>query len=73
MLSVRVVIVDDDGKPLPAGQLGELAVAGAQIVPGYWDNHAATAAAFQDGWLRTGDIGYADDDGWSTSSTGRRT
>jgi long-chain acyl-CoA synthetase len=64
MLSARVAVLDDNGTPLPAGQLGELAVAGPQIVPGYWCNDAATEAAFHDGWLRTGDIGYADDDGW---------
>ena len=64
MLSARVAILGDDGKRLPAGQLGEIAVAGPQIVPGYWHNEAATQAAMRDGWLLTGDIGYADDDGW---------
>ncbi len=48
MLSARVAILDDDGKRLPAGQLGELAVAGPQIVPGYWRNEAATQAAMRD-------------------------
>jgi long-chain acyl-CoA synthetase len=64
MLSARVAVLDDNGTPLPAGQLGELAVAGPQIVPGYWHNEAATQAAMRDGWLLTGDIGYADADGW---------
>jgi long-chain acyl-CoA synthetase len=64
MLSARVAVLDDNGTPLPAGQLGEIAAAGPQIVPGYWRNEAATQAAFRDGWLLTGDIGYADDDGW---------
>ena len=64
MLSARVAVLDDDGKPLPAGQLGELAVAGPQIVPGYWRNEAATRAAMRDGWLLTGDVGYADENGW---------
>jgi long-chain acyl-CoA synthetase len=64
MLSARVAILDDNGTPLPAGQLGEIAVAGPQIVPGYWHNDAATQAAMLNGWLLTGDIGYADDDGW---------
>jgi long-chain acyl-CoA synthetase len=64
MLSARVAILDDDGKPLPPGQLGEIAVAGPQIVPGYWHNEAATQAAMRNGWLLTGDIGYAEDDGW---------
>ena len=42
MLSAQVAVLDDDGKPSPAGQLGEIAVAGPQIVPGYWRNAAAT-------------------------------
>jgi long-chain acyl-CoA synthetase len=41
-----------------------LAVAGPQIVPGYWRNESATDDAIRDGWLRTGDIGYVDEDGW---------
>ncbi len=64
MLSARVAVLDDDGKPLPPGQLGEFAVAGPQIVPGYWRNDDETRAATRDGWLLTGDVGYADDDGW---------
>lgn len=64
MLSARVVVLDDDGKSLPPGQLGEFAVAGPQIVPGYWHNDDETHAAMRDGWLLTGDVGYADDDGW---------
>lgn len=65
MLNARVVVLDDDGKPAAPGELGELAVAGPQIVPGYWRNEAATAAASRDGWLLTGDdVGYADENGW---------
>jgi long-chain acyl-CoA synthetase len=64
MLSAKVVVLDDDGTPLPTGELGELAVAGPQIVPGYWRNKSATAEAIHDGWLRTGDVGYVDADGW---------
>ena len=64
MPSARVVVLDADGTPLPAGELGELAVAGPQIVPGYWCNQSATDDAIRDGWLRTGDIGYVDRDGW---------
>ncbi len=64
MLTARVAVIGDDGKHLPAGELGELAVAGLQIVPGYWRNDAATRAAVRDGWLLTGDVGYTDDNGW---------
>lgn len=64
MLTARVAVLDDDGATLPAGEIGELAVAGPQIVPGYWQNADATLAGFRDGWLLTGDVGYADNDGW---------
>jgi long-chain acyl-CoA synthetase len=64
LLSAQVRVVDESGAQVPAGQLGELAVRGPQIVPGYWCNEAETAAAIRDGWLLTGDVGYADADGW---------
>jgi len=64
MLSARVVILDDDRNPLDPRQIGEIAVAGPQIVPGYWRNDSATAAAMSGEWLLTGDVGYVDEDGW---------
>ena len=60
--------------PVRAGQLCRIvAVAGPQVVPGYWRNADATSAAFRDDWLLTGDVGYVDDDGCITCSTARRT
>jgi long-chain acyl-CoA synthetase len=64
MLTAKVVVLDDDGAPVPAGQVGELAASGPQIVPGYWRQPEQTAAAFRDQWLLTGDVGYVDADGW---------
>lgn len=64
MGGTRVAVLDDDGNPVPPGQLGEIAVRGPQIVPGYWRNEQATNDAIRDGWLRTGDVGYVDEDGW---------
>ncbi|MFE3319838.1 alpha/beta fold hydrolase [Nocardia sp. NPDC059195] len=59
-LSVR--IADDDGNPLPDGEIGELQVRGDMITRGYYRNDAATAAAFTpDHWFRTGDLGSLDD------------
>jgi non-ribosomal peptide synthetase component E (peptide arylation enzyme) len=50
-------IADADGRPVPAGQEGELQVRGCSVFPGYFDNDAANADAFApDGWLRTGDL-----------------
>jgi long-chain acyl-CoA synthetase len=61
---VDVVVIDDNGKALPPGEIGELAVSGPQIVPGYWRQPEKTAEALRDGRLLTGDVGYVDDDGW---------
>ena len=59
-------IVDETGKELPPGSVGELWVKGPSIVKGYWQNPDATAATFVDGWLRTGDIARLDDEGFCT-------
>jgi long-chain acyl-CoA synthetase len=59
-----VRIVDDDGRDLPAGQIGELVTAGPQVVPGYWQKPEETAKALPGGVLHTGDVGYMDADGW---------
>jgi acyl-CoA synthetase (AMP-forming)/AMP-acid ligase II len=49
-------IVDDDGVAVAAGAVGELELKGPNVTPGYWNAPDATAAAFRDGWLRTGDL-----------------
>ncbi|WP_405446639.1 AMP-binding protein [Streptomyces erythrochromogenes] len=59
-----VRILDEQGAELPLGETGEIAVRGPQVVPGYWRLPAATAEAFPDGELRTGDVGFMDPDGW---------
>ncbi|MGW7358476.1 class I adenylate-forming enzyme family protein [Streptomyces sp. NPDC054802] len=59
-----VRIVDELGEDVPLGEQGEITVRGPQVVPGYWRLPEATAAAFPDGELRTGDIGFMDADGW---------
>ena len=61
---VRIRIVDDGGRELPPGGIGEICAQGANISPGYYENPEATAEAFRDGWLFTGDIGYLDEDGY---------
>jgi long-chain acyl-CoA synthetase len=63
---VEVRIVDDQGRPLPAGEIGEVAVSGPTVMHGYWRNEAATAAQITDGWLLTGDRGELDASGWLT-------
>ncbi|WP_328889837.1 class I adenylate-forming enzyme family protein [Streptomyces sp. NBC_00316] len=59
-----VRILDENGDEVPFGEQGEIAVRGPQVVSGYWRLPEATAAAFPDGELRTGDIGFMDRDGW---------
>ncbi|MFF1841682.1 AMP-binding protein [Streptomyces sp. NPDC058232] len=59
-----VRILDENGDEVPFGEQGEIAVRGPQVVSGYWRLPDATAAAFPDGELRTGDIGFMDRDGW---------
>lgn len=62
--NVEVVLLDDDGGEVPTGEVGEIAVRGEQVTTGYWEAPEATAAAFEGDWLRTGDLGRFDDDGY---------
>jgi long-chain acyl-CoA synthetase len=62
----EVRIGDEAGRPLPPGEVGEVMVRGASVVRGYWRNPEATARAMGDGWLRTGDLGALDADGFLT-------
>jgi len=60
---VELAILADDGRHLPTGERGEIAIRSAANIRGYWRDEAATAAAFTaDGYLKTGDIGYLDGD-----------
>lgn len=64
--AVEVRIGDADGNALPTGEIGEIMVRGATVMPGYWQNADATAKTLKDGWLMTGDIGSLDDAGYLT-------
>ena len=55
---------EDGVTVLPAGAIGELWARGPMIVAGYWQNPEASAATFVDGWVRTGDLAYLDDEGF---------
>ncbi len=57
-------IVDSDGKRLPSGEVGEIAVRGEGVTAGYYNLPQDTKEAFKEGWFLTGDIGYQDRDGY---------
>ncbi|MEM9315739.1 MAG: AMP-binding protein, partial [Pseudomonadota bacterium] len=59
-----VAVLDDDDRPLPPGETGEICVRGPQLMARYWNRPEATARAMRNGWLHTGDIGRMDEDGF---------
>jgi fatty-acyl-CoA synthase len=63
-LSIRARIVDDHGRDTAVGERGELWLAGPSVTSGYWNKPELTAAAFHDGWFKTGDAAMQDADGF---------
>lgn len=62
VLDLRVV--DETGNELPTGERGELQVRGTSLIRGYWNRPDANAEAFVDGWMKTGDVAYLDEEGF---------
>jgi long-chain acyl-CoA synthetase len=63
VLSIRSL--EDPAKEMPLGEPGEICIKGPQVMPGYWNRPEETADAFVDGFFRTGDVGYMDEDGFT--------
>jgi long-chain acyl-CoA synthetase len=61
--NVEIRVGDEHGRSLPPTQVGELLVRGGMVMQGYWQQPELTRTTFLDGWLRTGDEGWMDDDG----------
>lgn len=61
---IDVQVSDPEGQALHAGEAGEIWLRGVTVMQGYWRNAEATAAAMSDGWFRSGDVGYVDDEGF---------
>jgi len=64
LLSTKVRIVDDDGREVAPGNIGEVIIKGDCVSPGYWNKPELTREKFRDGWYHTGDTGMYDDDGY---------
>jgi fatty-acyl-CoA synthase len=64
MLYTQARVVDDGFVSLPPREIGEIVLRGRSLFSGYWRNEEATKSAFVDGWFRTGDVAYRDDDGF---------
>ena len=61
---VEMMLVDENGEEVPQGEVGEVLMRGPVVMKGYWNRPDATADTLQDGWLKTGDMGTIDDEGY---------
>lgn len=65
MPDVEMKIIDEEGNELPSGEVGEIVARGTRLMGGYWKDAEKTAKTMtKDGWLRTGDMGYVDEEGY---------
>ncbi|GAA2066116.1 acyl-CoA synthetase [Streptomyces albiaxialis] len=63
-LNVETRLLDDEGRPVPTGTVGEIVHRSPHAMLGYWNDEEKTAEAFRDGWFHSGDLGVVDEDGF---------
>ena len=63
-IGVEVRLITEDGRDAAAGEVGEIAARGDNVMTGYWGKPEATAEVMKDGWFHTGDLAVADDEGY---------
>ncbi len=61
---VEFKLVDEEGRGVPVGEVGEILIKGHNVMKGYWERPEATAESIKDGWFETGDMARVDDDGY---------
>jgi long-chain acyl-CoA synthetase len=62
--TMYLAVMQETGEPVPTGSVGELVVRGPNIMQGYWNRTEETSQTFRHGWMRTGDLGKMDEDGY---------
>lgn len=62
--ALDIKVINEAGETLPAGERGELLICGSSVIKGYWNRPDANAETFVDGWLKTGDVAYIDQEGY---------
>jgi long-chain acyl-CoA synthetase len=60
----EMCVLDDDNRPVPDGEMGEICIRGGNVMKGYFKMPDATAKAFEGGWFHSGDLGFRDQDGF---------